>query len=78
MRRLIIVLLVGAWCVVGHATGHRGNSFGVSVTVIRQVVTPTPGGAVSTICYEAPCIPPRVTVGPVDPETGIRVVEITY
>jgi len=78
MRRLITILLVGAWCVAGHAASNLNSSFGVSVTIVRRIVTPTPAGAVSAICYETPCIQPRVTIEPVDPETGISIVNITY
>ena len=78
MRRLIVILLVGAWCVAGHATNNLSSSFGISVTIVRRVVTPTPAGVVSAICYGTPCIQPRVTIEPVDPETGISIVNITY
>ncbi|OOG53951.1 hypothetical protein B0E47_12235 [Rhodanobacter sp. B05] len=78
MRRLIIILMVAAWCVAGHATSNLSSSFGVSVTIVRRIVTPTPAGAVSAICYGTPCIQPRVTVEPADPETGISIVKIIY
>ena len=77
MRSLIAILLVGVWCAAGHASS-RGTRFGISVIVVRRVVTPTPAGIVTTTCYATPCIQPRVAVEPADAAFGMRVVEITY
>ncbi len=77
MRRLIVMLLAATWCLPGMAE-NRGTSFGVSVTVVQRVATRTEAGMVTTSCVASPCISPLVSLGPVDPQTGIRYVTIIY
>lgn len=77
MRRLIIVLWAATWCLTGLAE-NRDTHFAVSVTVVQRVATRTQAGMVTTTCDQRPCVPPLVSVGPVDPQTGIRYVTITY
>ncbi len=77
MLRWLVVLLAGT-CSAALSAHDGGTEFGVSVTVVHRILAQTPVGIVSTTCDQSPCVPPMVKLGPVDPVTGIRFVQVTY
>lgn len=78
VRRWIVALLAMACSFAVCAHGGGGTVFGVSVTVVHRILAQTPVGIVSTTCDQSPCVQPTVKLGPVDPATGIRFVQVTY